>query len=108
MHDQPIFPDTWDIENKDPFLQNSGISNVSDKIFPKQTGFPQFPVTHDFLSLSTKDIGNKYYNNNIITEKKDGVTIYTDPEDPPIILNELIIDNDRFYKELNNLEIVLF
>jgi Metallopeptidase toxin 4 len=83
---------------------NNGLNPVA-----KQNKFPQFPVGFKFTTLSTNDIGNNYYGNNPKFQQ-GGITVYTD-DDIPIkggTLDEVKVYGDRFVKEFNGFNFVLF
>ena len=86
------------------FNQGSLVPNL-----PNGNKFPQFPLNNDFTTLSPKDIGNKYYGNNPIYESK-GVSVFAEDEIPPntILLKEIKVYDNDFYKEFKDFSFTLF
>ncbi|WP_395077140.1 hypothetical protein, partial [Flavobacterium sp.] len=86
------------------FNQGAQVPNL-----PVSNKFPQFPVNNDFTTLSPKAIGNKYYGNNPIYDGK-GVTVFADDEIPPntILLKEVKVYDNDFYKEFEDFSFTLF
>ena len=108
-----------DFINLIPFPENQtdGFSFNPESGFPPpesdnqsaQSKFPKFPNEVDFSNLTTKQIGDQYYEKPIIDN--DGVIIYVDPEDSDletIILDEVVIENNRFFMDFDGLSVVLY
>jgi hypothetical protein len=101
-------PIVWDTE---------GDNNLFGSLFPEGMNmsdvmsgnkFPQFPVNNNFTILSTKDIGNKYYENNA-KYQQGGITVYADDDiDLEKQLEEVKVYENRFYKEFKDFTFVLF
>lgn len=69
---------------------------------------PQYPVIPNAVTLSSRDIGNAYYQNSAVYDRND-VKLYTDDEEiKKIALDSVDIPSGRFYKDFKGFRFTIF